>query len=104
MPKPTSDILPDLTWFEAGSAILDGILDDPACYPVLDDVAAQREWLSGFTAAWSALSAIPECDIATDWRRGTLSNVLACALSDRPDLLTQLQAHFVEHPASEDIN
>ena len=61
------------------------------------DVAAQREWLSGFTAAWSALPVGSEHDTVMDPRRGALSDVLVRALGDRPDLLTPLQEQLVEH-------
>jgi hypothetical protein len=87
-------MLPDLTWFEAGSAIFDGVLNDSACYPPLDDVASQREWLSGFIAAWSARPDGPGLP-TVDPRHGTLSDVLARVLKqDRPNLLTPLQVHL----------
>ncbi len=87
--------------FEAGSGIFDRVIDDPACYPPLDDGESQREWLSGFVAAWSAWPACPGLDTTPDPRHGTLSDVLARALKDRPAVLAQLQRHLVEPRASD---
>lgn len=45
-------------WFEAGSAVFEGVTEDPASLPPLNDRQAQRSWLAGFLAScpygWSA--------------------------------------------------
>ncbi|WP_207168583.1 histidine kinase [Thiocystis violacea] len=79
----------ELTWFDAGSAVFDGIID-PACFPPLGDCKAQREWLAGFAGAWAEL---PECPgLEQDPRSQPVEEVLARALADRPELLRQLLA------------
>lgn len=84
-----------LNWFEAGEGILDGVTDDPSCYPPLDDYEAQRMWLGGFAAAWVELTTFAEN--AGDPRQRPVLEVLADRLADRPDLLRQLMA-IVENP------
>lgn len=80
-------------WFEAGSAIFDGIVDDPAWYPPPDDTTAQREWLAGFGAAWCALADLPAPATGEDPRRDTLDTVLTHRLQHRPELLRRLTEH-----------
>ncbi|WP_295407301.1 hypothetical protein [uncultured Thiocystis sp.] len=47
-----------LEWFNAGSAVFEGVTEDPASFPPLNDRQAQRSWLAGFLAScpygWSA--------------------------------------------------
>jgi hypothetical protein len=53
------------SWFEAGSGVLDGVFDDPACFPPLDDREAQRQWLGGFAGAWAELTITAPADPST---------------------------------------
>lgn len=79
-----------LTWFDRGSAMFDGILDDPDGFPPLNDRESQRAWLAGFGGAWAELPEDPER--ADDPRNTPLLDVLSHRLADRPELLAQLLA------------
>lgn len=82
----------ELSWFDAGSGIFDGIVDDPGCYPPLDDREIQRQWLGGFVGAWAELTMFATADPRVDPRQRPVLEVLADKLADRPDLLQQLRA------------
>ncbi len=84
---------PDVDWFDAGSAIFDGIIDDPALYPPLNDMQAQRAWLAGFGAGWIELPEWSWLGSSPDPREGDIGEVLTRTLLHRPKLLRQLLAH-----------
>ena len=84
---------PDVDWFDAGSAIFDGVTNDPSFYPPLNDIEAQRAWLAGFGASWIEFPECPETDVFPDRRRGEIGEVLSRTLLHRPQLLRQLLAH-----------
>ncbi|WP_200382661.1 histidine kinase [Thiococcus pfennigii] len=88
--KPAVDGIP-LTWFEAGSGVLDGAVDDPSCYPPLDDPIAQRAWLAGFAGAWADLALCPPLECGEDPRQRPLGEVLARVLAGRPELLRRMR-------------
>ena len=67
MPAMDNDI--ELSWFEAGSEIFDGIIDDPGGFPPLDDRLALREWLTGFAGAWAELATYPPIESGEDLRQ-----------------------------------
>lgn len=83
-------------WFGAGWSVFLSETDDPAYYPPLNDIAAQREWLGGFGAAWveypddEAVRSILYGD-GTGGER--VEAALARALRDKPALLRQLFSH-----------
>jgi hypothetical protein len=90
----------ELSWFDAGSGIFDRIIDDPGCFPPLNDRAVQREWLAGFVGAWGELLVCSD-SLTPDPRGGPVKEVLARALNDRPELLRELLA-ITETPAQGD--
>lgn len=90
MPTVDDDIR--LSWFEAGSGIFDGVIDDPSCYPPLDDRDVQRAWLAGFAGAWAELTTFAPADPSEDPRQRPVLEVLAERLANRPELLRQLLA------------
>ncbi len=81
-----------LSWFEAGAAIFDRIIDDPGCFPPLNDRAVQREWLAGFVGAWGELPESPGSLSAPDPRDKPIKEALADALREHPALLRELLA------------
>ncbi|EXJ13575.1 hypothetical protein [Imhoffiella purpurea] len=82
----------EISWFEAGSGIFDGIIDDSSCFPPLDDREIQREWLAGFAGTWAELTSHPPASLIPDPRRDPVIDVLKRVLADRPELLEQLLA------------
>jgi hypothetical protein len=91
-----SDSTSGVDWFDAGWAVFASGLRDPAFFPPLNDMEAQRQWLGGFGAAWAeapdvqALAAIPNGEP----RNGeSLDAALVRVLTGRGELLRQLRAH-----------
>ena len=74
----------ELSWFEAGSGIFDGIIDGLGCFPPFDDRLAQREWIAGFTGAWAELATCPLIESEEDLRQRPVREVLTDRLVDRP--------------------
>lgn len=76
-----------------------GSTKDSDFYPSLNDMAAQREWLGGFGAAWAECpdeEAI-ESILHGDGRGGgSVDDALAQALEGREELLRQLRAHHAD--------
>ena len=80
-------------WFEAGSAVFEGLTEDPASFPPLSDMQAQRAWLAGFLASWSEWLDRRGLVLSDDQESATLDDRLSRTLRDRPELLRQLLSY-----------
>lgn len=76
----------------AGSAVFDGVTEDPASYPPLNDRQAQRAWLAGFLVSWYEWLDRQAADASADSSATTFDTHLSDALRDRPELLRQLRS------------
>ena len=74
-----------LEWFDAGSAVFEGMTEDPASFPPLNDRQIQRAWLAGFLVSWYEWLDRQGLPLPDEQESATLDDRLNQTLRDRPE-------------------